>query len=328
MDMGRTELHEIMKEAFYLEGNTPLTDGIGRSVPHLLKRERGVIREMAAAILYIEGNGPMTNEELESELHLQGLGVESKGEAQGEKEKEAGDKTTAGSTTATPMHRGNRTPSRKGLTYDQVEVSTMINAINAYKRDRLALEDIAAEAWKRIHLQLGEDYDKNGRLTRVVFTTARKLQGDLSAKEADMGICLRQNEWGKRVLGTYALVDWYDCLNSPAPRVSVKHVGDPDMMRGFRAGEKIGTEVLKRMELADRQIWEDIELGIKLNEQTRTGTSQDRMGDHEMEHPALAYRAGVTATLAGFRGNEAVLEAIALETITEGKPRKWIERLA
>ena len=51
-----------------------------------------------------------------------------------------------------------------------------------------------------------------------------------------MGIRIRQNEWGKRVLGTYALVDWYDCLNSPAPSVSVKHVGDPDMMRGFRAG--------------------------------------------------------------------------------------------
>ena len=46
-----------------------------------------------------------------------------------------------------------------------------------------------------------------------------------------------------------------------------------------------------------------------------------------MEHPALGYRAGVTATLACFRGNAAVLEAIALETITEGKPWKWIERL-
>ena len=48
------------------------------------------------------------------------------------------------------------------------------------------------------------------------------------------------------------------------------------MMRGFPAGEKIGTEVLKRMELADRQIWEDIEQGIRLNKQTRTGTSQVR----------------------------------------------------
>ena len=66
--------------------------------------------------------------------------------------------------------------------------------------------------------------------------TARKLLCELSANEADMGICIRQNEWGTRVLGTYALVDWYDCLNSPAPSVSVEHVGDPFMMRGFRAG--------------------------------------------------------------------------------------------
>ena len=104
--------------------------------------------------------------------------------------------------------------------------------------------------------------------------------------------------------------------------MSVEHVGDPDMMRGFRAGDIIGTEDLMKMELVDRQIWEDIELGIKLNQQTRTGTSKDRTGDQRKEHPSLSYRAGVTATLACFRGNAAVLGAIALETKTEGKPRK------
>ena len=98
-------------------------------------------------------------------------------------------------------------------------------------------------------------------------------------------------------------------------------------MLGTRAGDKFGTEDLKRMELADRQIREDIEKGIRLNQQTKTGTSQVRTGDQEMELPSLGYRAGIMATLACFRGNVAVLEAIALETITEGRPRKWIERL-
>ena len=73
MGMGRAELHEVTKEAEVVNGNTPLTDGIGGLVPRLLKRERGVIWEMAAAILYIGGSGPMTREELEEELHLQGL---------------------------------------------------------------------------------------------------------------------------------------------------------------------------------------------------------------------------------------------------------------
>ena len=68
-------------------------------------------------------------------------------------------------------------------------------------------------------------------------------------------------------------------------------------------------------------------MGIKLNLQTRTGTSQGRTGDKRLDHPSLSYRAGVTATLACFRGNVAVLEAIAMETKMEGKSRKWIERL-
>ena len=175
----------------------------------------------------------MTSEELEGELYLQGLEVEAPEVTQGGKERRADGRTISRSKAAHPTRCGDRTPSRRGLTYEQDEDLTMVNAIQAYRRDRLALEDIAAEAWNRIHLHTGDGYDKYERLTRVVFTTARKLLCELSANEADMGICVRQNEWGTRVLGTYALVDWYDCLNSPAPRVSVEHVGDPDMMRGF-----------------------------------------------------------------------------------------------
>ena len=91
-------------------------------------------------------------------------------------------------------------------------------------------------------------------ISRGWFSRRPEIYCELSANEADMGICIRQNEWGTRVLGTYALVDWYNCLNSPAPSVSVEHIGDPDMMRGFRAGDIIGTEALMKMELADRQI--------------------------------------------------------------------------
>ena len=39
MEMCRSELHDITKEAGLLDGDTPLTDGIGRLVPHLLYKK-------------------------------------------------------------------------------------------------------------------------------------------------------------------------------------------------------------------------------------------------------------------------------------------------
>jgi hypothetical protein len=51
----------------------------------------------------------------------------------------------------------------------------MVNAIHAYGDDHQALDDIAAEAWKRLYLEPdGARWDQNRRVTEIIFAEARK----------------------------------------------------------------------------------------------------------------------------------------------------------
>ena len=77
MGMGREELLILAAESYPVDGQTPITDGIGRLVARLLPRERMVIWEFAKTILQIGvGPGAFSGEELETELYYQGLGEE------------------------------------------------------------------------------------------------------------------------------------------------------------------------------------------------------------------------------------------------------------
>ena len=70
----------------------------------------------------------------------------------------------------------------------------MLNAIQAYTDDHQALDDIAADAWKRLYLEPeGAHRDRNRRVTEVIFVEARKKLAILTAKEAASGICILQN---------------------------------------------------------------------------------------------------------------------------------------
>ena len=95
----------------------------------------------------------------------------------------------------TPIKPGSRTPYRKNLSADQDEALTMVNAIHAYRDDHQALDDIAAEAWKRLYLEpVGARRDPNRRVTEVIFAEARRKLAILTDKEAETGICVLQNE--------------------------------------------------------------------------------------------------------------------------------------
>jgi hypothetical protein len=70
----------------------------------------------------------------------------------------------------------------------------MLNAIQAYGDDHQALDDIAADAWKRLYLEPeGARRHRNRRVTEVIFVEARKKLAILTAKEAASGICILQN---------------------------------------------------------------------------------------------------------------------------------------
>ena len=265
MGMGRVELLVLAAESCPVDGQTPITDGIGRLVARLLPRERMVIWEFAKTILQIGvGPGAFSGEELETELYYQGLGEECP--SGDEKETEMRNIEESRARKVTPIKTGGRYSYRKHLSVEQEEELSMKNAIHAYRDDHQALDDIAAEAWKRLYLEpVGARRDQNRKVTEVIFAEARRKLAILTDKEAETGICVLQNEWGTRVLGTYAIVDWLDCLNSPAPEVSVAHVGDPSVLSPCGAGDELDEACQSTMDLAERQIWEDVERVISSN---------------------------------------------------------------
>ena len=64
------------------------------------------------------------------------------------------------------------------LCYGHPYLLTMVNAIYAYGDDHQALDDIAAEAWKRLYLEPdGARRDQNRRVTEVIFAEAMKKGG-------------------------------------------------------------------------------------------------------------------------------------------------------
>ena len=86
-------------------------------------------------------------------------------------------------------------------------------------------------------------------------------------------------------------MDWFDCLNSPAPKVSVTHVGDPAILSPRRTGDELDQACQSTMEVVERQIWEDIERGISSHQ----GKMLVRPNGNEgvTTDPSLVYRAGV-----------------------------------
>ena len=108
--------------------------------------EKMVIWELAKTILQIgAGPGAFSGEELETELYYQELGEECPIGDEMETKMRNTEEATARK--ATPIKPGSRgTPYRKGLSAEQDEALTMVNAIHAYGDDHQALDDIAAEA--------------------------------------------------------------------------------------------------------------------------------------------------------------------------------------
>jgi hypothetical protein len=117
------------------------------------------------------------------ELYDQGLGEECPSGDEKETETRNIEETMARK--ETPIKPGSRTPYRKHLSAEQDEALTMVNAIHAYRDDHQALDDIAAEAWKRLYLEpIGARRDQNRRITEIIFAEARRKLAILTDKEA------------------------------------------------------------------------------------------------------------------------------------------------
>ena len=187
------------------DGHTALMDDLETEVNFLLKREKMVIRDLAGVVKDLRDSG-LSGTELDLELGEQGLGdsLHDWGPV--------GLRSTA-------AHSGSEKTSHHMST--QRQISDAEHKVGWFCKDRLALDDIAGEAWKRLHFSTadgGGDVDKE--VLAAILSVTRDLLRELEVKELEQASLIHE-EWGEQWLGTYALASCQ--LSDPeADRVASK----------------------------------------------------------------------------------------------------------
>jgi hypothetical protein len=164
------------------QGYTELMEKLEMEVNFLLKREKRVIRDLAGVVMDLRDNS-LGKTELDMELAVQGLGDSLH------------DWDSEGRLPATALTELESTP-QQGST--QRLASEATQKVGWFCKDRLALDDIAAEAWKRLHFgTVEEDSDLDAVVLAAILSETRDLLRGLEAK-GQAQVSLIHEEWGEQ----------------------------------------------------------------------------------------------------------------------------------